>query len=63
MLFIIYLVVVLVYSYINAATCYAKDIKYPWKEDILLCVFWPVTMPIAILAIIASERTVNKDKP
>lgn len=55
MLFIIYLIVILLACYINAATCYARGIKYPWEEDILLCVFWPITMPIAILAIVASE--------
>ena len=55
MLFITYLVVILVSCYINAATCYAQGTKYPRKEDILLCLFWPVTMPIAILAIITSE--------
>lgn len=63
MLSIIYLIVILLTCYINAATCYARGIKYPWKEDILLCIFWPVTMPIAILAIIAFESTFNKDKP
>lgn len=63
MLFIIYLIASLLVCYTHAHGCLVRGIKYPWKEDILLCVFWPVTMPIAILAIIASESTFNKDKP
>ena len=55
MLILIHLVVTLVFIYINAMGCYIRAIKYHWKEDIILCFFWPITAPIGILAIIASD--------
>lgn len=55
MLILIYLVVTLLFIYINAMGCYIRATKYHWKEDIILCFFWPITVPIGILAIIASE--------
>lgn len=55
MFFIIYLIVTLIFIYINAVGCYIRAIKYPWRQDILLCMVWPITIPIGILAIIASE--------
>lgn len=54
-LFIVYLVVSLIFVYINATACYIRGMKYPWRQDIPLCLIWPVTAPIGILAIIASE--------
>lgn len=55
MFFIIYLIVTLIFIYINAVGCYIRAIKYPWRQDLLLCMAWPVTVPIGILVIIASE--------
>lgn len=55
MLILIYLLVTLIFIYINASGCYIRSIKYPWKSDILLCFIWPITVPIGIVAIIASE--------
>ena len=55
MFFIIYFIVTLLVIYMNAMGCYIRGIKYPWKQDILLCMVWPVTVPIGIMAIIASE--------
>jgi hypothetical protein len=55
MFIIIYFTVTLIFIYINATGCYIREMKYPWKQDIPLCLIWPVTVPIGILAIIASE--------
>lgn len=55
MLILIYFIVTLVFIYINAMGCYIRAMKYHWKEDIILCFFWPITAPIGILAIIASD--------
>jgi len=51
----VYFIVTLIFIYINATGCYIRAMKYPWREDIILCFFWPITVPIGILAIIASE--------
>lgn len=55
MLVLIYLIVALIVSYINASGCYIRGMKYPWKQDIPLCLGWPVTVPLGILAIICCE--------
>lgn len=55
MLTLLYFTVTLIVIYINAMGCYVRGIKYPWKGDIIICFFWPITVPIGILAIIASE--------
>lgn len=55
MFFIIYFIVTLLVIYMNAIGCYIRGIKYPWRQDVLLCMAWPVTVPFGILAIIASE--------
>ena len=55
MLILIYLVVTLIFIYIRAMGCYIRAVKYPWRSDIILCFFWPITAPIGILTIIASE--------
>lgn len=52
---LIYLIMTLIFVYINATGCYIRGMKYPWRQDIILCLFWPVTAVIGILAIIASE--------
>lgn len=54
-LFIIYLIVTLVVSYIHAHGCYVKGVKYPWKEDLILCFLWPITLPVGIWMIVVSE--------
>lgn len=55
MFLILYFIIALIVIYINASGCYIRGMKYPWKEDMILCLFWPITVPIGILAIIASE--------
>lgn len=60
MLILIYLIVTLIFIYIDAVGCYIRAIKYPWRQDVLLCMAWPITAPIGILAIIASENKNDK---
>lgn len=55
MFLVLYFIVTLIVIYINATGCYIRGIKYPWRGDVLLCMAWPITVPIGILAIIASE--------
>lgn len=55
MLILIYLIVTLVFIYINAMGCYIRAIKYPWRSDIPLCLVWPISVPLGILTIVASE--------
>ena len=55
MFLLIYFIVTLIFIYINATGCYIRSMKYPWRQDIILCLFWPVTAVVGILAIIASE--------
>lgn len=55
MLFIIYLMASLLVCYTHAHGCLVRGVKYPWKEDILLCLLWPVVVPLGIFVIIASE--------
>jgi ABC-type Mn2+/Zn2+ transport system permease subunit len=56
MFFIQYFIVSLIVSYIHAHSCYVKGKSYPWKEDILLCVIWPITLPAGIVMIVLSEN-------
>lgn len=51
----LYFIVVLVVAYTHAHGCFIKGTKYPWKEYIILCVLWPVTLPLGIWMIVSSE--------
>lgn len=55
MFLVVYFIATLIFVYINAVGCYVRGIKYPWKQDIPLCLIWPITVPIGIMAIVASE--------
>jgi ABC-type Mn2+/Zn2+ transport system permease subunit len=55
MLILVYLIVALIVMYIHAHGAFIKGQEYPWKEDILLCLIWPITVPLGIVMIVASE--------
>lgn len=58
MLILIYFIVTLVVAYVHAHGCSIKGTKYPWKEDFILCILWPVTLPLGIWMIVASGSRV-----
>ena len=55
MLVLIYIIISFIFVYINATACYIRGVTYPWKQDIPLCLIWPVVVPVWIINLINSD--------
>ena len=53
---LIYFIVTLLVIYINATGCYIRGMRYPWKEDMILSLFWPIGLPLGILIVILENK-------
>jgi len=56
MIFLLYICMMLVTTYVDALACVACKHKYNLQGSLLSAVFWPVSLPIVIYAVIKETK-------
>jgi ABC-type transport system involved in cytochrome c biogenesis permease component len=56
MIFLLYVSVILVTTYVDALACVVCRHKYSLEGSLLSAIFWPVTLPIVIYAVVKETK-------